>query len=80
MDETGHEKQKPLLGDVVSDGALAIIAGSDTASTALAALFFHLLTHPEWHRRVRAEADKSDGTKAPTEDMPALDACMYASG
>jgi hypothetical protein len=35
MDEAGMEKQKPTLAEVVADGMLSIIAGSDTTSIAI---------------------------------------------
>lgn len=74
MDEAGHEKDKPALPDVVSDGALAIIAGSDTASTALVALFFFLLTRSEWMEVVRREVDVIAG--GGEGDGEVLEACM----
>ncbi|KAF8573683.1 cytochrome P450 [Ramaria rubella] len=56
-DEAGLEKVKPPISNVVADGALAIIGGADTAATALASLFFLLLSHPESMARARAEVD-----------------------
>jgi hypothetical protein len=35
MDEAGMEKQKPTFAEVVADGVLSIIAGSDTTSIAI---------------------------------------------
>ncbi|KAJ7074047.1 high nitrogen upregulated cytochrome P450 monooxygenase 2 [Mycena amicta] len=57
MDEDGHEKTKPTLQEVVVDGVLAIVAGSDTSSTALISFIWCMLTNPEIYARVRAEVD-----------------------
>lgn len=35
MDEAGIEKEKPSIPEVVADGVLSIIAGSDTTSMAI---------------------------------------------
>ncbi|KAJ7161485.1 cytochrome P450, partial [Mycena crocata] len=63
MDEAGMEKEKPTFGEVVADGVLSIIAGSDTTAIALSSLVWFLLSHPEIYRRVQAEVDSvySDG-------------------
>ncbi|KAJ7123341.1 cytochrome P450 [Mycena filopes] len=81
-DEAGLEKKKPTLGDVVADGATAVVAGADTTAAALASLFFFLLSHPEYYERLQAEigshfppgADPLD-TRSHTE-MKFLEACI----
>ncbi|KZS91161.1 cytochrome P450 [Sistotremastrum niveocremeum HHB9708] len=55
--EAGLEKTRPLVPNVIAEGALAIIAGSDTAATALCALMYLLLTHPDALKRAREEID-----------------------
>jgi hypothetical protein len=44
---------------LASEAALAIIAGSDTTSTALAGAMFYMLTHPAALVRLRAELDSA---------------------
>ncbi|EKM52485.1 uncharacterized protein PHACADRAFT_198544 [Phanerochaete carnosa HHB-10118-sp] len=56
-DEAGLEKEKPATRDVIADGTLTIIAGADTTSSAMASLFWFLLTHPECYRRLQTEVD-----------------------
>ncbi|KAH9897745.1 high nitrogen upregulated cytochrome P450 monooxygenase 2 [Cubamyces lactineus] len=54
--EDGSEATPPL-SQVVADGALAVVAGSDTTSSVISNLVFCLLTHPETYARLRAEVD-----------------------
>ena len=51
------EKERPELRNVVADGALAVVAGSDTTSMSMTSLFYLLLTHPEVYKRLRTEID-----------------------
>lgn len=51
------ENKKLTLREVVAEGALAIIGGSDTVATALTSLVFLLLTHPAALKRVQEEID-----------------------
>jgi cytochrome P450 len=57
MDEASLEKQKPALRDVVADAALVVVAGADTAASALASLFYLLLSHPKYYERLQEEID-----------------------
>ncbi|KAF7288957.1 hypothetical protein MIND_01412300 [Mycena indigotica] len=57
MDEDGHEKVKPTLPEVLVDGILAIVAGSDTSAFALSYFFWCMMTNPAIYARVKAEVD-----------------------
>jgi len=75
--------EKPAIRNVVSDGALAVIAGSDTTAGTLAVLWYFLLRYPSSHVRLRAEIDTY--YPSPRQDpvdmsvlahMPYLNACL----
>ncbi|TBU25227.1 high nitrogen upregulated cytochrome P450 monooxygenase 2 [Dichomitus squalens] len=75
----------PPLHQLVDDGVLAIVAGSDTTSTALTSLFYCLLTHPKAYAAVVTEVDNcfSEGettlTTACHGKLPYLDAAINES-
>ncbi|KAI0711781.1 cytochrome P450 [Cerioporus squamosus] len=52
------DKPSPPLQQLVDDGILAIVAGSDTSSSCLTSLFFFILTHPEIYTELQAEVDR----------------------
>lgn len=70
------------MSNVVADGALAIIAGSDTTATAMSALFYYLLRNPSYYKRLQEEIDAVqpqgllvlDTLKL--DEMSFLDACV----
>ncbi|KAL0565135.1 hypothetical protein V5O48_016893 [Marasmius crinis-equi] len=74
-DEAGNEKVKPSMAVVASDAVLAIVAGSDTTSTAMANLFWCLLSRPETYKRLREEVDK----EYPVGTDPLLDTSRYGN-
>ncbi|KAI9068087.1 high nitrogen upregulated cytochrome P450 monooxygenase 2 [Trametes sanguinea] len=51
-------KAPPPMKHLLDDGVVAIIAGADTASSALTSLVFCLLTHPYTFKRLQAEIDQ----------------------
>ncbi|KAF7320582.1 hypothetical protein HMN09_00142500 [Mycena chlorophos] len=57
MDEEGHEKTPPKLIDVLTDGAMTIVAGSDTTAMSLTAFMYCMLTNREMYSRARTEVD-----------------------
>ncbi|PSR77866.1 hypothetical protein PHLCEN_2v7687 [Hermanssonia centrifuga] len=58
MNEDGQEITKPIIEVCAIDGMLALIAGSDTAATALSHLWYYLLGHPTYFNQLRVEIDK----------------------
>jgi cytochrome P450 len=68
---------------VLSDGVLAVVAGSDTTATTLTALWYYLLLEPAKLDRLRNEVDTCfppgeeplDFTRM--VNMPYLNACMW---
>ncbi|KAI9068088.1 high nitrogen upregulated cytochrome P450 monooxygenase 2 [Trametes sanguinea] len=56
--EDQPEKPSPPISQLLDDGILAIVAGSDTTSSALTSLAFCLATHPPALGRLQAEIDK----------------------
>ncbi|KAJ7589046.1 cytochrome P450 [Mycena floridula] len=82
MDEAGLEKEKPALRDVVADATLAVIAGSDTAATALSSLFFFLLSNRRCYELLQEEIDSNFPIGSDIFDarahvnMKFLDACI----
>ena len=74
------------MPEILSDGGLAIIAGSDTTSTVLSGLFKFLLSDREAYLRLQKEVDavfpREEGDPFDThkleKDMPYLNAVMYA--
>ena len=81
-----HEDQPdeppPPTHQLADDGVFAIVAGSDTTSTALTSFFYCLLAHPEVYANLLSEVDNSysDGettlNTARHEKMPYLDAVL----
>lgn len=83
IDEDHAEKERPSEAEILADGLLAVIAGSDTTLTVLSGIFFYLLSNPPCYRLVqeeideafpRGEGDPCDATKL--ADMPYLNAVM----
>lgn len=61
-------------------GDLAIIAGSDTTSTAVTVVLYHLMTNPTAYRRLQAEIDELGDNVvdcATQVHLPYLNAVLY---
>ncbi|OJT14456.1 Cytochrome P450 67 [Trametes pubescens] len=56
--EDEPETQPPSLQQVVNEGVVAVVAGSDTVSITLTSIFFCLATHPEAYRLLEEEIDR----------------------
>ena len=83
MDGDDLQASKRPLADVAADGALAIVAGSDTVATALNHTLYFLLRHPQCMERLREEViSHFPGMTDPSidfskqADLPYLNACM----
>ncbi|TCD70749.1 hypothetical protein EIP91_001778 [Steccherinum ochraceum] len=55
--EDGAEEVSPPLMRVVSDAALAVVAGSDTTAAILSITFFFLLRNPDVYAKLKEEVD-----------------------
>lgn len=77
------QAQDPDTGEKLSMQALwgeattFIVAGSDTASTALAGTFFYLARYPEVRSIVRGEVRKAFENAEDIKIGPALNSCVY---
>ncbi|KAI5120968.1 hypothetical protein M0805_006640 [Coniferiporia weirii] len=83
INEDGIGKERITDAEVLSDGLLAIVAGSDTTSHTLSGLFCQLLQHPADYKRLQEEVDQyfplSDGDPfdaAKLAGMPFLNAVI----
>ncbi|KAJ2984860.1 hypothetical protein NUW54_g10352 [Trametes sanguinea] len=56
-DEGQPDKPAPPVQYLLNEGSLAVLAGSDTTSSALTSLIFCLLTHPAALKRLQSEVD-----------------------
>ncbi|PIL25572.1 cytochrome P450 [Ganoderma sinense ZZ0214-1] len=52
------DRPPPPARQLYDDGVLAVVAGSDTASSAMTSIFNCLLTHPEMYARLQEEVDR----------------------
>ncbi|KLO09304.1 high nitrogen upregulated cytochrome P450 monooxygenase 2 [Schizopora paradoxa] len=55
--EDGAQLQPPTVESILSNGELAVVAGSDTTANTLSGVFYYLLTHPRELVRLREEVD-----------------------
>lgn len=85
VDDARMERQSPTVADVLSDGTLAIVAGTDTIKTTLSAIFCHLLLNPTCYQHLQNEVDRVFPSPDDPMDfskfteMEYLDACMYVT-
>ncbi|KAG6907279.1 hypothetical protein DXG01_009584 [Tephrocybe rancida] len=82
IDEDGISTNPPTVTEVVSDGALAIIAGADTTSSAITNLIYFLLSNPTTYKRLQAEIDTHGDDVmdyAKQAHMPYLNAALNES-
>ncbi|KAJ8514752.1 hypothetical protein ONZ45_g7733 [Pleurotus djamor] len=56
--EDGHDEVSPSIAEVISAGALVIIAGSDTIATTLSNVFYFLASQPRTYERLLEEIEQ----------------------
>ncbi|KAG7091774.1 hypothetical protein E1B28_008177 [Marasmius oreades] len=86
-DEASLEKTEPPLSNVLADGMVAVLAGSDTAAGVMTIVLWCLLAHPEWYTRVESEIDMAIGENLEegfeyselAKKLPCLQACITES-
>ena len=74
------EEERPSLGNVATDGGLAIVAGSDTTSGALTSTLFYLLCHPEAYESLQAEVDEAFPSGEEPLDVTKLSRMEWLNG
>lgn len=82
MDEAGLEQTKPSFNEVVAEGLLTVIAGTDTTSAAMCSLFYCLLMDRSCYDKLQKEVDQVLSTaecamSATASNLPYMAACMY---
>jgi len=79
------EAERPSVNDVAQDGTLAIVGGSDTTSSVLAALIHYLLRNSEAYKHLQEEVDSAftSGEEpldtAKLSHMEWLNGCMWVT-
>ena len=63
--------------ELISEAHLLIIAGSDTSSTSIAALFFYLTHYPRVYSKLVALIRNSFDSVDEIQDSPKLTSCLY---
>ena len=58
IDEAGEMPVPPSLDHAISDGVLAVIAGSDTTASVVSNVFYYLMQKPPDFVRLRQEVDE----------------------
>ncbi|PPQ98481.1 hypothetical protein CVT26_013882 [Gymnopilus dilepis] len=79
-----EDAKMPVLTKLVSSALLAIVAGSDTTSSALANICYYLIRYPDYLHRLREELDATFKPSEPNEtieinalaSLPLLDAII----
>ena len=54
----GKNEPRPSMDQIVNDGILTMVAGSDTTSGTLTGLFACLLSNPAAYEKLQAEVDR----------------------
>jgi len=79
------ESDRPSVDKIAQEGALAIVAGSDTTNRVLASLFYYLLLNPGVYKCLQEEVDSAfkDGEEpldtVKLSHMEWLNGCMWVT-
>ncbi|KAI0279986.1 cytochrome P450 [Russula aff. rugulosa BPL654] len=74
------EPDRPSFDDLAQNGTLAIIAGSDTTSSVLAAILYYLLLNPAAYERLQEEVDGAFSTGEEPLDAVKLSQLEWLNG
>ena len=72
--------ERPSINDLAQNGTLAIIAGSDTTSSVLAAIIYYLLLNPAAYERLQEEVDGAFSTGEEPLDAVKLSQLEWLNG
>ena len=53
-----QDQEPPPLQHLIDDGILAIVAGTDTTTSAVTSLFFLIMAHPDKYAKLQEEVDR----------------------
>ena len=67
------------MRDVIADGTLAMVAGADTTSSALASFFYYMLCNPECYQRLKEEIDSVYPSGADAMDTSKHDQLVWTN-
>ena len=79
------DDQETSRSNILSNGTLAIVAGTDTIKATLVLIFYHLLSNQACYERLRKEIDLTVSESDDRLDFEKLDgmkylnACMYVT-
>lgn len=74
------ESERPSADMVAEEGKLAIIAGSDTTSSALTAMLYYLFCNPVAYEHLQAEVDSAFPSGEEPLDVTKLSQMEWLNG
>ncbi|KIK57022.1 hypothetical protein GYMLUDRAFT_46634 [Collybiopsis luxurians FD-317 M1] len=77
MDESEKEQEKPSIVEVIEDGVLAIIAGTESPASALSSTVYFIVQHPEVYKTLQKEIDEDFARNSEIRgELTYLSACI----